>query len=174
MSPNRVVQIFSLREVLMREQRWQNREQKAEDRDRDLLRYEVAVNRLPFVPQGKPGYLTVRVSWMGCSWSGCPVEELAVREIVMVEVPEGVTIGGGGAVMDAAPPPQPVSAKVIQKTAAWSIPQSARRLVRLAGWGVRRFLVRSANRKKSRVSKVGRSRRTCEIGWMRSVMGGGN
>lgn len=111
---------------------------------------------------------------MGCSCSGWPVEDVALSEIVMVEVPEGVTIGGGGVVMDAALPPQPVSANVIQKIAAWSIPQSARRLVRLAGWGVRRFLVRSANKKNSRVSKVGRSRRTCEIGWMRSVMGGGN
>ena len=41
---------------------------------------------------------------MGCNWSGWPVEDVALSEIVMVEVPEGVTIGGGGVAMDAAPP----------------------------------------------------------------------
>ena len=32
---------------------------------------------------------------MGCSCSGCPVEDIAVGVIVIVELPAGVTMGGG-------------------------------------------------------------------------------
>lgn len=43
---------------------------------------------------------------MGCNCSGWPVEEVALKEIVIVEVPEGVmTSGGGGVVTDALLPP---------------------------------------------------------------------
>lgn len=65
---------------------------------------------------------------MGCNCSAWPVEELALSEIVMVEVPEGVTRGGGGVVADAAPPPQPASANVTPKIATKRTPQKARRL----------------------------------------------
>lgn len=32
---------------------------------------------------------------MGCSCSGCPEEDIAVSEMVIVELPGGVTMGGG-------------------------------------------------------------------------------
>ena len=63
---------------------------------------------------------------MGCNWRGWPVEDVALSEIVRVEVPEGVTIGGGG-VMAALPPPQPVRANPIQKIAAERTLHRARR-----------------------------------------------
>lgn len=46
---------------------------------------------------------------------------MALREIVMVEVPAGVTIGGGG-VIEALPPPQPARAKVMQRIVAERAP----------------------------------------------------
>lgn len=111
---------------------------------------------------------------MGASWSGWPVEDVALSEIVMVEVPEGVTRGaeGGGGVIDALPPPQPV-ATVIQKNAAERTPQRARRLLHAAGWRVRRFLPRNASRRKSRASKIGAGRRNCEMGRIRRGADGG-
>lgn len=70
---------------------------------------------------------------MGCNWSGWPDEELAESEIVMVEVPEGVTIGGGGGVMDTLPPPpQPARMNGMQKIAAKRIAHRAGRLLRVA------------------------------------------
>src|SRR5690242_20076314 len=70
---------------------------------------------------------------MGCSWSGWPVEDVALGETVMVEVPEGVTMGGGG-VIDALPPPHPARANVMQRMAAERAPQRARGLLQ-AGSG---------------------------------------
>jgi hypothetical protein len=55
---------------------------------------------------------------MGCNCSGWPEEEFALREMVIVEVPEGVTTGGGGVTDALQPPPQPARAKVMQKIAA--------------------------------------------------------
>ena len=43
---------------------------------------------------------------MGGNWSGCWVVEMAVMVMVMVEVPEGVT-RGGGVVVTALVLPQP-------------------------------------------------------------------
>jgi hypothetical protein len=40
-------------------------------------------------------HFTVSVSWMGCNCSGCPEEDIAVSVMVIVEVPEGVMMGGG-------------------------------------------------------------------------------
>ena len=39
-------------------------------------------------------YFTVKVSRKGCSCNGCPVRDIAVMVMVIVEVPEGVMIGG--------------------------------------------------------------------------------
>lgn len=58
------------------------------------------------------------------------MEDVALSEIVMVEVPEGVTIGGGGGVTEALlllpPPPQPARAKAKQKIAVEKTPRKAR------------------------------------------------
>jgi len=113
---------------------------------------------------------------MGCNWSGWPVEDVAVSEIVMVEVPEGVTTGGGG-VTAALPPPQPAKANGRQKIAAERTAQRTRRLLRAGSWSARRFLPRTVNKKKSRASTIGVGRGTCgtrEMGGMRSGADGGN
>ena len=55
------------------------------------------------------GYFTVSVSWMGWSCSGCPVEDIAVGETVIVEVPTGVMMGGGTVATGAPLPPQPAT-----------------------------------------------------------------
>jgi len=52
-------------------------------------------------------HLTVSVSWMGGNWSGCCVGDMAVMVIRIVEVPGGVT-RGGGVVLTAALLPQPL------------------------------------------------------------------
>ena len=112
---------------------------------------------------------------MSCNWSGWPVEDVAASEIVRVEVPEGVTTGGE--VTAALPPPQPAKANVMQKMAAERTAQRTRRFLRAASWGVRRFLPRIVNKKKSKVSTIGANRGTCgtrEIGGMRSGADGGN
>ena len=44
---------------------------------------------------------------MGCSCNGCWVGDMALMVMMMVDVPEGVTIGGGG--VTALPLPQPVA-----------------------------------------------------------------
>src|SRR5215469_11804761 len=54
---------------------------------------------------------------MGCHCRGWPVDEAAVSEIVMLEAPEGVTIGEGGELTDALPPPQPARRNGMQKIA---------------------------------------------------------
>lgn len=66
---------------------------------------------------------------MGCNCRGWPDEDVAEGEIVMVEMPEGVMIGGGGGVTAALPPPQPEKLSVTQKSAAERAPQSAKRLL---------------------------------------------
>src|SRR5690348_13782873 len=99
---------------------------------------------------------------MGCSWSGWPVEDVALRETVMVEVPEGVTMGGGG-VIDALPPPHPARANVMQRMAAERAPQRPGGFYRLAV-GVRAGSYRELRtRRKARARKVGASRGTREI-----------
>lgn len=95
------------------------------------------------------------------------MEDAALSEIVIVEVPEGVITGGGG-VTAALPPPQPVRAKVMQRIAAERTSQSARRLLRTAGEKKGALLIKNANSKKRRVSKSGTSRGTRKIGGMRS------
>lgn len=70
---------------------------------------------------------------MGCNCRGWPEADVAESEIMMVEVPEGVMIGGGGGVTDALlPPPQPVRMNGMQKIAAQRIAQRAHRFLRLA------------------------------------------
>jgi hypothetical protein len=66
---------------------------------------------------------------MGCNCSGWPEEEFALREMVIVEVPEGVTTGGGGITDALLPPPQPARATVMQKIATERTPQRAKRFV---------------------------------------------
>jgi len=60
---------------------------------------------------GQQRHLTVSVSGIVCNCNGCPDDETADGVIVIVEVPEGVTMGGG--VMEALPTlpvlPQPAS-----------------------------------------------------------------
>ena len=101
-----------------------------------------------------------------------PVEDVALREIVMVEVPAGVTIGGG--VIEALPPPQPARANVIQRIVVERAPQRARRFLRVVWWIARTFLWIKAYMRKSRASKVGAGRGTREMGGMRSGADGGN
>ena len=50
----------------------------------------------------------MRVSWIGGNWSGCWVGDMAVMVMMMVEVPGGVTIGGG-VVITALVLPQPLA-----------------------------------------------------------------
>lgn len=120
-----------------------------------------------------PCYLTVRVSRMGWIWSGCPAEDVALSEIVIVEVPEGVTTGGG-VVIVALPPPQPARTNGIQKTTAARTPQNARRLLRTAGRKTRAFILQNANSKKRSASKIVTVRGTREMGGMRSGTDGGS
>lgn len=115
--------------------------------------------------------MTVRVSWMGWSYSDWPVEDAALSEIVIVEVPEGVISGRGGA-MAALPPPQPEKLIATEKMTAERAAPRARRLLRVAGWKACRFLTESAN-KKRRTSKIGVGRGTREMGGTRSGAAGG-
>ena len=110
---------------------------------------------------------------MGCNCSGWPVEELALREIVMFEVPEGVMMGGG-VVIAALPPPQPARAKVMQKIVTGRTPQRAMQFVLARRRNTRAFLLKNASKKKSRASKVGTDRGTRETGRMWSGADGGN
>jgi hypothetical protein len=66
---------------------------------------------------------------MGCNCRGWPDEDVAESEIVMVEVPDGVTMGGGGGVTAALPPPHPEKLSVTQKIATERAPQSAKRFL---------------------------------------------
>src|ERR1700752_745127 len=102
---------------------------------------------------------------MGCNWSGWPEGEVAESVTVRVEVPEGVTTGGGG-VTAALPPPQPVRANVMQGME--TAPQRTRQFLRAASWKVRRFLQKNATKRKNRARKAGTDAGTCEIGGMRS------
>src|SRR5215469_6673189 len=111
---------------------------------------------------------------MGCNWRGWPAEEVALSEIVMVEVPEGVTIGGGVVVV-ALLPPQPAKKNGMERIAtAKRTPQSVRRLLRTAHGSTRAFLPKDASSRKRRASKVGAGRGTREMGGMRSGAVGGN
>lgn len=110
---------------------------------------------------------------MGWSWSGWPVEDVALREIVMVEVPEGVTTGGGG-VTAALPPPQPVRINEMQKIGAARTPQSAKRFLRTTGRSTSAFLLENANTKKRSASKIGAGKGTRKTGGMRSGANGGS
>ena len=65
------------------------------------------------------------------------MKDVALSEIVIVEVPEGVTIGGGGGVIAALPPPQPANTNIVQEIATERTPQNARRFLRAAGWNAR-------------------------------------
>lgn len=53
--------------------------------------------------------MTVRVSWIGKSCRGLPVEDIAVGDTTMVEVPAGVRIGGGVVVTMLVPAPHPAA-----------------------------------------------------------------
>ena len=46
---------------------------------------------------------------MGGNWRGCCVGDMALMLMVMVEVPEGVTVGGGVVVVTLAALPQPAA-----------------------------------------------------------------
>lgn len=111
---------------------------------------------------------------MGCNCNGWPVEDVALSETVMVEVPEGV-MTGGGVVTAALPPPQPTRASGIKKIAAERTPQRARELLRVARWKARRFLLKSVKEEsRSRKSKIATGRGTREMGGTRNGPVGGN
>src|SRR5215831_16553148 len=108
---------------------------------------------------------------MGWSCSGWPVEDVALSEIVSVEVPEGVTMGGG-VVIAALPPPQPARENGMQKMAAERTPQSVRRLLRAGGGNGRAFLLKKANSQKRRASKTGAGTGKRETGGVGGAKGG--
>jgi hypothetical protein len=99
------------------------------------------------------GYFTVSVSWMGGSWRGLPVEDMALGVTVIVEVPDGVTIGGGGGTTEALPPPQPATPQATQKTALARTVASLKRLEPPAFCKVRKVL--EASRRSSASAKKG-------------------
>src|ERR1700752_2596848 len=101
---------------------------------------------------------------MGCNWSGWPEGEVAESVTVRVEVPEGVTTGGGG-VTAALPTPQAVRATVIQRVE--TAPQRTRQFLRAASWKVRRFLQKNATKRKNRARKAGSDAGPCKIGGRR-------
>ena len=105
---------------------------------------------------------------MGWSWSGWPVEDMALGVTVMVEVPEGVKMGGGTS--EAVPPPQPATAQAREKTTLARIVTSLKRPGLPAFCKVRRVLEvskrRSASARKGNRRKPGvglkRSERTLQ------------
>lgn len=94
------------------------------------------------------------------------MEDVALREIVIVEVPEGVISGGGGAIA-ALPPPQPEKMKAAKKMMAGRSPQKARQFFRVAGWNACRLLPKNASNKKKRARKIGVGRGARESGGRR-------
>jgi hypothetical protein len=65
---------------------------------------------------------------MGWSCKGWPESDIALGVIEIVDVPEGVTIGGGG-VTAALPPPQHATPRITQRIVAVNAPQTASRLL---------------------------------------------
>jgi hypothetical protein len=100
---------------------------------------------------------------MGGSWSGWPVEDMALGVTIIVEVPEGVTIGGG--TTEALPPPQPARPQAAQKTAIARIVASLKCQEPPAFCKVRRVL--DERRRTSVSANKGQTRRP-GIGLMRS------
>jgi hypothetical protein len=84
------------------------------------------------------------------------VEDMALGVTVIVEVPEGVKMGGG--TMEAVPPPQPATAQDTQKTALAKIVVSLKRLGSSACCKVRRVL--EASKRRSASANKGNRRRT--------------
>src|SRR5215469_5669292 len=107
---------------------------------------------------------------MGCNCSGCPEEEVAASVMVSVEVPGGVTIGGGGATAtEAEPPPQPARPRDTQKIPKASIPQNAKRFLALAHSNARLFrsnkrISATASSGSRGVPEIGRGRRGADGG----------
>lgn len=110
---------------------------------------------------------------MGWSWSGWPEEDVALSEIVIVKVPEGVITGGGGVTAAVGlPPPQPAKASVKQRIREERTTQRARLLLRPTSWNASRCLLKNANRK-SRASRIGACIGTREVGGKRRRVDGG-
>lgn len=102
---------------------------------------------------------------MGCNCNGCPVRDVALMVMVIVEVPEGVMMGGGvvttlgdGVVMLL---PQPVAPITKQSKIAARAPLHAKRGARVAPSSVQRFLV-----------MISKSRTTARSGRTRIPAGG--
>jgi|SRR5215467_2149235 len=104
---------------------------------------------------------------MGCSCSGCPEEEVAASVMVSIEVPGGVTIGGGATATE--PPPQPARPRNRQRIAETKTPQSAKRRP-FARANAQRFL--TSNRRRTASASSG-SRRVAETGGTRRGTYGG-
>jgi hypothetical protein len=85
-----------------------------------------------------------------------PVEDMALGVTVIVEVPEGVKMGGG--TMEAVPPPQPATPQATQKTALARTVESLKRMGPPACCEVRSVL--EARRRTSASAKMGNRRRT--------------
>lgn len=97
-----------------------------------------------------------------------PVEDMALGVTVIMEVPEGVMMGGG--TVEAVPPPQPATPQVTQKTALARTVASLKRLGPPACCEVRRVL--EASTRISASTNKGNRRRT-GVGLKRSGAYGG-
>src|SRR5260370_3606084 len=82
---------------------------------------------------------------MGCSCSGCPEGDIADGVIVIVEVPEGVTMAGGvtggGGVTAELPLPQPAAYNTEHRKIAVRAPLRAKRLPLAASSNIQRFFL---------------------------------
>ena len=92
---------------------------------------------------------------MGGNWSGCCVGDMAL--MVMVEVPEGVTTGGGAVVVRLAVLPQAAAYRTVQSRVAARAPHDAKRLARRALSNIKRSLAIA----RSRTKPSRRSTRIC-------------
>src|SRR5882724_5923797 len=106
---------------------------------------------------------------MGCNCSGCPDEDIAAGVITIVEVPEGVTMGGD--VTAALPPPQPVAPRKTHKTAMVRASYIVKRLLPAALSSVRTLL--TANMRTNPSANIG-STRCPEMGVKRTGIEGGS
>ena len=116
------------------------------------------------------------VSCRGCNCNGWPVEDVADSVITIVEVPEGVTTGGGvtgcGATLALPDPPHPPKTKTTNSSLAASKPDSKKCFVVKTALELRKFLKSSktaiaiaskdsARKTPSGWNRISESGRTC-------------
>ena len=109
---------------------------------------------------------------MGCNCSGCPDEDIAAGVITIVEVPEGVTMGGGvtAALPAALPAPQPLKLTPTQKTTTVNALLNAIRLTLVVFPYTRRFVIATSE---TRASATNGSKRDPPNGLSRRRIVGG-